>query len=142
MRNPQSAQVAPLQDQVRKTREEPFLAACTTPVSEAQILMLDQVETLSLRWVMRRRRGVQATCAIVRHWAANNPLDPFGATRNMVDLAAGSIDRFAEDVSETSQLWLQCWADLTKVMTVASLIGAGRAEAVIPIKAANHSTPL
>lgn len=136
------AQEKTVRDLLHMTQEAPLLAACAVPLSEAQILVLDHMEALTNQWFAHRRRSVKAACELWKDWAEHNPSSPFEAARNMIELTTGSMNGFGEDLSEASRTWFECCVDLTKGMTVAGIVSARTAEAVIPTKPVNHSTPV
>ena len=53
-----------MRDLLRLTRDVPLLAACTVPLSDAQVRILNESEALTAQWFARRRKGVKANCEI------------------------------------------------------------------------------
>ena len=135
-------QTQTMRDLLRLTRDVPLLAACTVPLSDAQVRILNESEALTAQWFARRRTGVKANCEIIKGMANHGYSDPFETAAGIMQLSLGSATRVAEDIKDASQMWMRCWLDLAKGMTSAGLVSAKTFEAVAPMHPGNHSTPL
>jgi hypothetical protein len=142
MANLQEHRSQTLRDLLRLTTDVPFLAACTVPLSDAQIRILNETETFATQWFARRRKAVKANCDIIHSLANHGYSDPLETSACMVQLSLGGATRVAEDIKDASQIWMKCWLDLARGLTSAGLVNAKAAQAVAPMQPGNHSTPL
>lgn len=142
MPNLQKPRSQTMRDLLRLTRDVPLLAACTVPLSDAQIRILNETEAFATQWFARRRKAVKANCDIIHTMANHGYSDPLETSACMLQLSIGSATRVAEDVKDASQILMKCWLDLARGMTSAGWVNAKAAEAVVPMQPGNHSTPL
>lgn len=127
---------------LRLTRDVPLLAACTVPLSDAQIRILNEAEAFAGQWFARRRKTVKANCEIVKDMAQHGYSDPLEVAAGLMQLSLASAMQTSQDIKDAAQIWMACWLDLARGMTAAGLVTAKTAEAIAPVQPSNHSTPL
>ncbi len=142
MQTEQKSHTQTVRNLLHLTRDVPLLAACTVPLSDAQIRILNEAETFVGQWFARRRNTVKANCEIVKDMAQHGYSDPLEMAAGMMQLSLSGAVQASQDIKDASQIWMACWLDLARGMTAAGLVTAKTAEAVAPVLPSNHSTPL